>query len=387
MNTQPAPVIKHTINNDEIDLLELAKTLWDGRIKILKYIVTAGVIGIFIAILTPKEYVASISMIPESSQSGSNLGGLSSLASFAGLNLDIGNSGETMTPQVYPQIVTSVPFQLELMNIPFKFSDVDHPVSLMEYYSKIAKPGVLKLIREYTIGLPGLIVSIISSTNEDQVLSSNKATSKATSINEGNLIYISDEQAGVCGIIGQKVTLTIDAKQGLFILKSAFHQPLLSAQVAEKARELLQKYITRYKIEKAKDQLTFIEERYLEKKKEYIKIQEQLARFRDQNKNVISALVKTDEERLQSEFNIAMNVFNELAKQLEQAKIKVKEVTPVFLILEPVIIPREKSKPNKVKIVFIWLFLGGILGIGSIFAKVFLNYFRILWNEPKTRVN
>ena len=156
---------------------------------------------------------------------------------------------------------------------------------------------------------------------------------------------------------------------------------MLSAQVADQARELLQKYITRFKIEKASDKLSFIEQRYEEKKKEFEKAQIRLASFSDQNKNVTSAVARTEESRLQGDYTIALNVYNELAKQLEQAKIQVKEETPVFSILEPAMVPREKSKPKKPLIVFIWLFLGGIIGTGMVFGKVFLKDIKEKLNE------
>jgi uncharacterized protein involved in exopolysaccharide biosynthesis len=89
----------------------------------------------------------------------------------------------------------------------------------------------------------------------------------------------------------------------------------------------------------------------------------------------------TDVERLQGEYSIALNVYNELAKQLEQAKIQVKEETPVFSVLEPAMIPREKSKPKKPMIVAIWLFLGGILGVGIVFGKGYLKEIKSKWNE------
>jgi uncharacterized protein involved in exopolysaccharide biosynthesis len=153
--------------------------------------------------------------------------------------------------------------------------------------------------------------------------------------------------------------------------------------VADKARKLLQEHITQYKINKATDQLNFVEQRYLEKKKEFESAQDRLARFRDQNKNVTSAVARTDEERLQSEYSIAMNVYNELAKQMEQAKIQVKQETPVFSVLEPAMVPREKSKPKRALILIIWIFLGGIIGTGMVFGRVFAKDVREKWNETK----
>ena len=295
-------------NNSEIDLMVLTKIIWKGRKTIMKCLVVAGVLGIVIALLLPKEYTARTSMVPQTSQSGSKLGGLSSLAAMAGFDLDMTSSGDALSPLVYPQIVNSVTFQMELMNTPFTISGVNHPVSLYEYYSKIKKPGVLSLIGKYTIGLPGVILSAIR--GEVPVIHSD----------DKGPITLTKEQEEVRKLIEEKVELDLDSKNGYLTLSASFPEALLSAQVANQARELLQQYITRFKIEKASAKLAFIEERYQEKKKEFEKSQVQLAVFRDQNRNVSSALAHTTEERMQSEYSITMNVFNELAKQLEQAK-------------------------------------------------------------------
>lgn len=371
MNTQPISNPKPPVtNDDEIDLLELAKTIWNGRKTILKTILVAGIIGVIIALVSPKEYTATTTIVPQTSSSTSKLGGLSSLAAMAGFNLDNATSGEILSPTVYPEIVSSVPFQLDLMNIPFSFAEVNHPVTLYEYYAEISKPRVISLIGKYTIGLPGVIISAIKGDSDQKTISENKGP-----------IALTKKQEEVRKMIADQVTINLDSKQGFITLQAAFPEALLSAQVADQARELLQKYITRFKIEKASDKLSFIEQRYEEKKKEFEKAQIRLASFSDQNKNVTSAVARTEESRLQGDYTIALNVYNELAKQLEQAKIQVKEETPVFSILEPAMVPREKSKPKKPMIVFIWLFLGGIIGTGMVFGKSFLKDVKTKWNE------
>jgi capsular polysaccharide biosynthesis protein len=371
MSIQPNPNPKTTVkHDDEIDLLELAKTFWKGRKTILKTMFVAGILGVLIALLSPTEYTATTTIVPQTSSTASKLGGLSSLAAMAGFNLDNATSGEILSPTVYPEIVSSVPFQMDLMNIPFSFAEVDHPVSLYEYYAGISKPSILSLISKYTIGLPGVIISAIKGNPEIKGLTDAKGP-----------IALTQKQEKVRKMVSKQLTMDMDTKQGFITLQASFPEALLSAQVADQARELLQKYITRFKIEKASDKLSFIEQRYEEKKKEFEKAQERLARFRDQNKNVSNMLARTEEERLQSEFSITTTVYNELAKQLEQAKIQVKEETPIFSILEPAMVPREKSKPKKSMIVFIWLFLGGIVGTGIVFGKEFLKDIKTKWNE------
>lgn len=372
MNTQPAvtPKASKAVQDDEIDLLELGRKIWNGRYTILKVMLMTGALGIVIAFSLPAEYTSSTSMVPQTAQSDNKLGGLSSLAAMAGFNLDMVSGRDALSPMVYPQILQSGPFQLELMNTPFNFAELDHPVSLYEYYTEIKKPGIGSLITKYTIGLPGVIIKAIKGNKDKQIIS------------EGNkLIAFTDQQEKVAKLLKEKVTLTIDSKQGYLILKASFHDATLSAQVADQARELLQKYITRFKTEKAASKLAFIEGRYLEKKKDFEKTQERLAWYRDQNRNMSSAVARTEEERLQSEFNIAMNVYNELAKQLEQAKIQVKEETPVFSILEPAVIHYEKTKPKKALIIVTWLFLGVMAGMGIVFGKSFLSGIRQKWSE------
>jgi len=96
-----------------------------------------------------------------------------------------------------------------------------------------------------------------------------------------------------------------------------------------------------------------------------------------------TALARTDEEMLQSQYQVAFAVYTEMAKQLENAKIRVKEETPVFAIIEPVSIPTEKTKPKKAQILVIWLFLGAIIGVSWVFGKHYLRDIKKKWKESE----
>jgi uncharacterized protein involved in exopolysaccharide biosynthesis len=86
-------------------------------------------------------------------------------------------------------------------------------------------------------------------------------------------------------------------------------------------------------------------------------------------------------ERLESEYQISFAVFTELAKQLENSRIQVKEETPVFSIIEPISVPIESFKPKRKQILMIWLFLGIILGIGLVFGKQYIVGVKHRWKE------
>ena len=63
------------------------------------------------------------------------------------------------------------------------------------------------------------------------------------------------------------------------------------------------------------------------------------------------------------------SVFQELAGQVEQAKIQVNKDTPIFTIIEPVSVPLERSKPKRSMMVIIWTFLGGLFSVAWVLVK------------------
>jgi uncharacterized protein involved in exopolysaccharide biosynthesis len=361
-NTKPTPA------DDEIDLIVLAKTFWSGRRIVIRSILVCGILGFLIAIFTAKEFVATTIMVPSGSDaSSSKLGSLGGLAAMAGINIGSA-SGNDLSPTVYPQIISSLPFQLELMKTPLNFSDLSQSVTFFDYYTKIQKPN---LFLKYTIGLPGTIISAFKGKQPEKIISSE----------ENKPFELSDKQRDVRQILSGLISLETNVKDGILTLTAKMPEARAAAQLGQRAQELLQQYITEFKIKKAKANLDFIQQRYDETAKKFEASQLQLASFSDRNKNVSLATAKTEEQRLTSQYNLIYSIYSELAKQLEQAKIQVKQDTPVFTIIEPISVPTKKSKPNRPMILFIWLFLGGIFGTGIVFGKGYLITIKKQWNE------
>lgn len=358
--------------DDEIDLIALAKTAWFGRRTIIKTTLLFTVLGVFIAIFTPNQYSVTATLVPQAS-SGSKLGGLSSLAAMAGFSMDMGTTAE-LSPAIYPKIVQSVPFKLELLQTKIDFEGRDHAISLYDYYTDKENKGfnLLGSIKKYTIGLPGVIISAIKGEQEETVLIQDS---------QNEVISLSKDEYEILKDFSETVFLDADVKEGSLTLTAIMPEALAAAQLGQSALTMLQSYITKYKIEKAQDQLDFIQERFEVKKAEFEQSQLNLANFRDRNKFMSTAIAKTEEERLQSEYQITFSVYNELAKQLETAKIQVKQETPVLTVIEPITIPNERSEPKRSMIVFIWIFLGGIIGVGWVFGKEYFGKIGKKWKE------
>lgn len=361
-----------TSQETEIDFINLARTFWEGRFVIGKLILLSTILGFFVAILISNEFTASSTMVPQISDPKSKLAslsgglsGLSGLAAMAGINLNTA-TGSELSPKTYSSIISSVPFQLELMKTPLNFEKLDSQVTLYDYYTKIKFGNPLV---KYTVGLPSVIIKAIRGEKK------NKFSTATTN----PLYFLTEKQIEVQKIIEKQVSIFINEKDAYVSLSCSLPEAYAAAQLTRNAQELLQRYITEFKIEKAQLDEEFIQQRYDEAKKNYQAAQQQLASFRDRNKNMSTAVAKTEEERLTGEYTLVTGVYSELAKKLEQAKITVKEETPVFTIIKPVSVPIEKSRPNRPLILAISAFIGLIVGTVIVLGKDFLIQTRDKW--------
>ena len=314
---------------NEIDLIEVVKKLWTKRKFIIKVTVIWACLGVLVALFSAKEFSADCTIVPQTGDktAGGNLGGL---AAMAGINFGVISEGDVLSPKIYPKILASVPFQKEIMQTEIKFEDYEHPVKLFDYFMNedYQKFSLIGTAIKYTIGLPGLIISAIRGEEPEP------------------------EYGG--GVASSLQILSKDESECM------------------KVQMLLQQYVTDFKIEKVKANLDFVEGRYQEAKHQYEVKQEELALFEDANRNPSTSVARAAQARLTNEYTLLFGVYNELAKQREQAYIKVKETTPVFTVVEPVTIPAERSKPKRGLICIAFTFLGGFIGIGLVLILPFL---------------
>ena len=355
---------KEPNEENEIDLIQLIKILWEGRRIIVKTTIIFMLVGIFVAIFSQKEYTASTTIVPQSAEGGSHMGGsLGGLAAMAGINLGNLGGGSDIPPTLYPKILNSIAFQKELMKTPLTIEGQLEPITFAHYYEVIYKPGLFGYIKKYSFGLPHLIVKALRGNGKEELVKSKS----------DKLISISPEENELIERIHAQLSIAYNEKDGYVSLYARMPEPKAAAQMAQKAQVLLQEAITAFKIQKAKDQLDFVTERYIEKKKESQVAQKKLAEFRDRNKNVSTATAQTELERLTAEYNLVYGVYSELAKQMETQKIKVKEDTPVFTVIEPVTIPLYRSQPQRAKLLILYTMIGIIISMAFILGKCYWN--------------
>jgi uncharacterized protein involved in exopolysaccharide biosynthesis len=345
---------------DTIDLVALLRKVWVQRKTVLVITGSFMVLGLLVALLTPNQYTARCTLVPQTGQQSSG-GSLSGLAAMAGINLGSVTSGEVLSPNVYPNIIKNAAFQKDLIHSLYVFENVEEPVTYYEYATdpKYGKFDLLGVLKKYTIGLPGTIIGAIRGEPEDEPM---RAADGVTGTEP--MLHLTFKEEQVLKDLYKAFTLSLNQKEGYVQLSTTLRDPYLAAQITTRAQQLLQEYLTGFKLQKVQANLEFVEATYEEAKANFEAKQEELARFRDANVNLTSAVAKTREEKLQSEYTLLLSVYTELAKQKEQAKIAVTETTPILTVIEPVVVPVEKSKPSRAKMLMIYTFLGLVVGIG-----------------------
>jgi uncharacterized protein involved in exopolysaccharide biosynthesis len=340
-----------TQKDDEIDLIALLKTVFVARRFVIKTTILFAVLGIILAVVSPTKYTASSTFVPQLSegQTNSPIGGL---ASLAGINLSaiMGGQPQEISPSLYPQIAESVPYRLALLDATVKSN-----TSFRDYIlSQSGGVAILPLLKKYTIGLPGLLLNKQTDNNENL---------------DTSLFQITEQDKDFFELLAQVVSIEVDDQEGLVSISVELADRMVAAQLAQAATDLLQSNIIAFKSQSARNNLDFIESQFESKRKEFEEIQDSIAIFKDQNLNITSALYQNQLTRLESQFTVISSVFQELAGQVEQAKIQVNRDTPIFTIIEPVSVPLERSKPKRTMMVVIWTFIGGVFSVVWVLVK------------------
>ena len=322
-----------------------------ARRFVIKTTILFAVLGIILAVVSPTKYTASSTFVPQLSegQTNSSLGGL---ASLAGINLSaiMGSQPQEISPSLYPQIAESVPYRLALLD-----ATVESNTSFRDYIlTQSGGVAILPLLKKYTIGLPGLLLNKQTDNNENL---------------DTSLFQITEQDKDLFEFLAQVVSIQVDDQEGLVSISVELADRMVAAQLAQAATDLLQSNIIAFKSQSARNNLDFIESQFESKRQEFEQIQDSIAVFKDQNLNITSSLYQNQLSRLESQFTVTSSVFQELAGQVEQAKIQVNKDTPIFTIIEPVSVPLERSKPKRTMMVIVWTFLGGLFSVGWVLVK------------------
>ncbi|MFH5831629.1 Wzz/FepE/Etk N-terminal domain-containing protein [Halalkalibaculum sp. DA384] len=359
----------------QIDTTALFNRLWEKRIDILKYAAVAGVAGLMVTFLMKPEYTAKASLMPEYSTERSLGGNAQELLQQYGDMLGFtggtyASRSNAIRVELYPQIVYSLPFQLDLLEQEFYYPEHDTTAPLFIYFNTLRTYSLLDYIYAYTIALPFTAKAWLEYWLFENEQGVTPVTGRVNSADPG-ILNISKEQMQIIAEMQFRVRSSLDPESGIVHVQATMPDPRLAAQVTQYAIERLTQHLTEYRTQKIKMDLNFITEQYQNARQQFRSIQDSLATFRDRNQHIATARAENREQVLEYRYTLSRNLYDALAQQREQAKLRLQEETPVFEILDPVQVPLEKSSPQRLKVLLIGLFLGALVGIGFVGFRIY----------------
>ena len=310
----------------DIDIIAIARYLWSKRKLLLKSSAIAVLVALIVAFSIPKEYTTTVKLMPETNNPANKMGNLGGLAAIAGVDLGSGTSQDAISPELYPDVVHSTPFLLELFPGQVTNKKKTISVSLFNYLNEYQRDAWWSYIIKAPLKGLSYLIGLLGEQDE-----------KSDKVNP---FFLTKEQKAIIKELQSRISVFVDKKTQVVTVSVDMQDPVISAQVTENVVDKLQTYITNYRTQKAKQDLEFTDKVLKEAQVAYYK------------------------ERLRNEMTLTFNVYNTLAQKLEQDKLRVQEQTPVYTIIEPATVPLKASAPKKMLILvgFIFITLAGMTG-------------------------
>lgn len=334
------PILKNEIRLDLI--LKLVKEKW--RTYFLVMFATA-VVSSLLVICIPRYYVTSVKLAPEYGEQGGVGGALGGAASLLGVNMGGMFGSDAILPEFYPDIIKSTDFLVPIMYVPVKSQDGQFEGTYVEYlltqekypWWSVALAKVKKLFAEKK-----------EPYNRD---GDYKADPYALTASEYDILKN----------ISSAINCSVDEKTGVITLSVRTQDPLVTAIMTDAVKEHLQKFITEYKTEKIGSELMHSARLSDEAYNDYLIAQKKYADFVDKHQNLTREVYKVEQERLASETQMALSIYNSLYQQKLFTEAELQKRTPAFTTLQNATVPVKPAGPKRMITVAVMTLLSAVI--------------------------
>lgn len=311
----------------------LAK-LWLNRKKLLWFNLIIAALMLLILFFIVKPYYESlIAILPEYGSKSNNLGDLNDLAVLAGVKV-----GEGAPTEIYENLIKSESVLAPVIYSKFKTEEFKDSVNLIEYFD-------------------------IDVNENDHALQSRKKFIEAYR-----------------ELTESRIVTNIDRNTKILTVQVTMPESKLSAAVANAIAKSLDNYIRTKRKSYASEQRFYIEKRLGQVKDSLSIAENKLKNFREENRIVSqSPALLLQQGRLMRNVEIQQNVYIELTKRLELAKIDEIKETPIVNIKELAQDPVIKAGPKRAVIFIVVMFFSILLsGAYFMFRDDFKKYYSLL---------
>lgn len=347
--------------NKEIDLIALAINILKEWKFMARFAFAGGIIGLVVALNTPKQYESQVELAPEFSSSSFGLSdNLTELASTFGIKMGGSSSVDAIYPDLYPDIFTSTDFIMSLYDVPIRTTTNNTPRPYLDHILKESKVPFWKR--------PSLwIKAILAKKKQD-----------GGKTGEADPYFISKNNWEIIKAIQSMVTCSVDKKNSIITISVTDQDPLAAAILTDTLQQRLQTYITNYKTAKTRIDVAHYKKLVAEAKEQYKKSRNKYISSSDGHRNafLMSAIAKTED--FKNEMSQDYEVYSQYLAQLKIAEAKLQENTPAFTVIQRAVTNQIPVSTPKIIILLLWVFLSCAVGV------LWILYGREFYNNRKT---
>ena len=268
------------------------------------------------------------------------------MASSFGFNIGNMTSSDAIYPTLYPDLMSSPNFIVDLFGIKVVNEEGDIKT---DYYTYLTKEQKVSIWTMPIIWLKRQMNSLFP--RKKDVLKSDGNSG------DSDLLILSKEQSDVVSMIQDKITCSVDKKTDVITITVKDQDRLISATMADSVRVRLQDFITDYRTQKARVDLEYYTKLTDEAKRDYEEARRLYASYADANTDLMLTSFKAKEQDLENDMQLKYNTYTTLTTQLQMAKAKVQERTPAFTVIQGASVPQKPAGPKRMLFVLAMMFL------------------------------
>ena len=325
----------------EINIIGKIRKVLDQRRQLAIFGAVGAVVGVVVALCTPKEYTSEVLLAPEMSAGG--LGLSSSIEDMAkSFGVDIGSSNKGMDaiyPEIYPEILTSYDFIYTLFDVKVRLKNDNRTRTYFTHMTKEVKMPFwdypkLWLAKALAGKEPGM-----------------------GGVGKADPFKMSKDDSEVCKAIAGNIGCLVDKKTNVILISVTDQDPLVAAIIADTLQNRLQAYITAYRTKKAHNDLEYYSGLYQDARAKYNKAQAVYASYCDTNQDVLLESFVAKRDELENEMQTAFNLMSQMQTQVQAARAKIQERTPAYTMIKSPKMPYKASSMSRSMIVLLFIFL------------------------------
>ena len=333
------------IEDISIDWMSILKRILKSWKFIFLVTFIFSILGVGYSLVMKRSYLVSVTLAPE--LQNRSTGSLSTLASMLGGAMNLNSSPDALNITMFPEISSSTPFLCSLLEVP-------------------VTPYVPRKLEVQGVR-PDTTTVFLHMLKRDKPLSGRKARKQA----EADAKYLYDDsvidpsrltprQGYAVKALRSAVNTNVDNKTGVTTINVVLDDRLIAKRLADTVCQRLQDFVTQYRIKKATADYEYYVELADDARRKLVRAQAAYAARVDYDRSVILQSVNSERQRLESEVNLANQIYSQMAQQRELAKAKIQEDKPVYAVIQPASVPLKASN-SRAKVCIAFFFIGFLL--------------------------